>query len=247
VAERRPPWLEMMRIFFVSTFIGNTVGTDVARTWSLSRAGVPTSESLASVLMDRLLGVSSILITALAGLSVLPSLVADRRVAASFAIVAAACVAAIALVFSQTVDDVLRRAVGRPDGVLRGSAVRVLDALQAYRREHRMLAVVLGASIAVQVLRILQAWLLGVSLHIAAPMNAYFALIPIILLVMLLPVTVQGIGTSQAAFVWCFARLTPPVPHAQSLALSILFIALGLVGNLPGGVWYVMGRRARVG
>ena len=38
------------------------------------------------------------------------------------------------------------------------------------------------------------------------PLAIYFAFVPLILLVMLLPVTFNGIGTSQAAFVWFFGR-----------------------------------------
>ena len=63
---------------------------------------------------------------------------------------------------------------------------------------------------------------------------------PLILLVMLLPVTFNGIGTSQAAFVWFFGRAGIPAPPA--FALSVLFVALGVVGNLPGGLLYAFGR-----
>ena len=55
---------------------------------------------------------------------------------------------------------------------------------------------------------------------------------PLILLVMLLPITVNGIGTSQAAFIWFFARAQTP-PH-EAFVLSVLFVALQVVGNLPG-------------
>ena len=60
---------------------------------------------------------------------------------------------------------------------------------------------------------------------------------------MLLPVTFNGIGTSQLAFVWFFARAA--VPTSQAFALSVLFVALGIVGNLPGGILYVFGRGTR--
>ena len=68
----------------------------------------------------------------------------------------------------------------------------------------------------------------------------YFILIPIVLLIMLLPVTVSGLGTSQGAFVWLFGAIGVPV--AAAVALSILFVTLGIVGNLPGGLLYVFGR-----
>jgi uncharacterized protein (TIRG00374 family) len=247
VRESRPPIAALVRIFFVSTFIGNTVGTDVTRVWSLSREGVSGSASLASVLMDRLLGVLSILIAAVAGLVLVPELLAEPAVEWSFAAIAAGCTFAAALVFSTRIDDALRPVLGRlPEGVLRRTAARVLDALQAYRGHHGMLLVVLLASLGVQVLRILQAWLLGISLHAASPIGDYFAFVPIVLLVMLLPITTYGLGTSQLAFAWCFSHSRVPMDESTAYALSVLFIALGLVGNLPGAIWYVAGKQTPV-
>src|SRR5207247_3863521 len=98
-------------------------------------------------------------------------------------------------------------------------------------------------SIAVQILRIVQAYFLGRGLGIGVPLVAYFAFVPLILLVMLLPVSFNGIGTSQAAFVWFFGRAGVPAPAA--LALSVLLVALGIVGNLPGGLLYALSRTRR--
>ena len=93
-----------------------------------------------------------------------------------------------------------------------------------------------------QALRVVQAYYLGRGLGIEAGLESYFAFIPIVLLVMLLPVTFNGIGTSQAAFVWLFVPAGVPAPAA--FALSILFVALGIVGNLPGAILFVAGSRA---
>jgi uncharacterized membrane protein YbhN (UPF0104 family) len=117
----------------------------------------------------------------------------------------------------------------------RGGAA-VVTAVQRYAHHHGLLSLVLVASIAVQVLRIVQAYCLGLALGITAPLSLYFALIPVILLIMLLPVTINGLGTSQAAFVLFFGRAG--VPSAAAFALSVLFVALGVVGNLPGGLLY---------
>ena len=250
LGERRPPLAVLVRVFFVSTFVGTflpqSVGSDAVRVWSLTRRGVPASESLASVLMDRLLGIVSILLSAGAGLAIAPAVLREGFVVAAFVVTSAACVVALAFVFSVRLDEFLRRAMGRwgPERV-RGALMRFLDALQAYRDEHRMLLVVLAASILVQGLRILQAWWLGRSLGIAAPLEGYVAFIPVILLVMLLPITINGLGVGNSAFVWAFAQLG--VTPAKAFALSVLFIALGVIGNLPGGVLYVVDRKARGG
>jgi hypothetical protein len=94
----------------------------------------------------------------------------------------------------------------------------------------------------VQALRITQAYCHGRALAIDLSVLSYFAFVPLILLVMLLPVSINGIGPSQVAFVWFFGRAG--VADAQSFALSILFVALGIVGNLPGGLLYAFGSRS---
>ena len=101
----------------------------------------------------------------------------------------------------------------------------------------------LASSIAVQVLRVIQAYYLGRGLGIDVPLFTYFAFIPLILLAMLLPVTFNGIGTSQAAFLWFFGHAGVPLPAA--FALSVLFVALGIIGNLPGALLYVVSRGGR--
>ncbi len=122
---------------------------------------------------------------------------------------------------------------------LRSLAGRLLDAIGTYASLHGDLLNVLGGSIGVQVLRIVQAYCLGLSLGIDQPLSLYFGLIPVILLVMLLPVTINGLGVSQAAFVWFFAQAG--VPNGTAFTLSVLFVALGTVGNLPGGLLYLSG------
>ena len=60
---------------------------------------------------------------------------------------------------------------------------------------------------------------------------------------MLLPITFSGLGVSQVAFVWAFRQVG--MTDADAVALSVLFVALGIVGNLPGGVLVALGRGPR--
>ena len=82
---------------------------------------------------------------------------------------------------------------------------------------------------------------LGLSIAIDASLDVYFGFIPLIMLIMLLPISVNGIGTTQVAFVWFFARVGTPEPDA--VALSVLFQGLGIVGSLPGGLLLAFGGR----
>ena len=241
----RPPLGAVMRIFFVSTFVGTflpaSIGGDAVRAYSVTKLNVPGGDAVASVFMDRMLGVASILVMSLVGLILARDLAGDRVILAGLAFAGAPCVVTLLLIFSSGAGTVASTFIAQLPGMARPSAQQLLESIRRYRAYHGQLVNVLLCSVAVQVLRVVQAYYLGRGLGIAAPLSSYFAFIPLILLIMLLPVTFNGIGTSQWAFYWFFSRVGVPV--ASGVALSVLFVALGIVGNLPGGVLYVWGRQ----
>jgi uncharacterized protein (TIRG00374 family) len=240
-AAARPPLGDVLRVFFVSTYLGTflpgSVGGDAVRTYALNRLHVPAADAFASVFLDRLLGVVSLFVMAVLALGLARSLAHDRFVLVALAATAGLCAVAAGMIFSRRAAAFGETMVARvPSARARRAGSAIVGGLQRYAVERRILAGVLLLSIAVQVLRVLQAWCLGVALGIAAPLTTYFAFIPVILLVMLLPISVNGLGTSQVAFVLLFGRVG--VASGQAFALSLLYLALGVVGNLPGGLLY---------
>ena len=242
----RPPRGEVLRIFFVSTFIGSfvpSVAGDVYRAYSLSRLRVSGAQAAASVLMDRVLGILSIVALGSCAAVAVDRALLDRGVVLALAAAFTVCAAVAVAVFSERAEALARRVLARLPGRVSATAEGILAAVRRYADHRSVLTAVLGTSVAVQGIRVLQAFCLGTSLGLAVPLAAYLVFIPVILLVMLLPVTVNGLGTGQLAFQALFGRagVLPP----EAFALSILFIALGLVGNLPGGILYAAGGTPR--
>jgi glycosyltransferase 2 family protein len=238
----RPPLGSVMQIFFVSSFVGNflpSIGGDVYRAYQLARLGVRSSEAAASVLMDRIVGVLSMVIVAAVALLFLRDLELPG-VVPMLVIVTAACAAAAAAVFSSGVAGRLVEVIQLiPIATVHSAARKLMDAIRRYATHHGALLGVLALSVVVQLLRVVQAYCLGRALDLTLPMIVYFGFIPVITLVMQLPITVAGLGTTQYAFEWMFGRAG--VPSAVSFALSLLFLALGTLGNLPGGLLYAFG------
>jgi uncharacterized protein (TIRG00374 family) len=237
-------------VFFVSTFLGTflpaSVGGDAVRAFGLARLRVSPGPAVASVLMDRLLGILSIVLVGLAGLFAIDANdpVSSRAIEISLLVTSLACLAGALVVFSERAARLAEAIAQRlPLTVLKKLGGDLATATRSYARYHRELTRVFAGSVAVQVLRVLQAFCLGRALAIAAPLSAYFSFLPLILLVTLLPVSVNGLGTSQFAFVWFFGRAG--VPEADAFALSILFLALGVLGNLPGGFLYAFSHPRR--
>jgi uncharacterized protein (TIRG00374 family) len=241
----RPPLGVVLRTFFTSSFVSNfvpSVGADLYRAYELSRYNVHLAESTASVLMDRALGVLSVVLVAAIALPF--AAVAERR---EFQIIlfglAVLCGIATAVVFSQRAAQQVR-GCGRlvPFRLVHRVTDALTDAVRAYAHHHGALMKVLLESIAVQVFRVIQAWCLGQALGITLPLTTYFAFIPLIVFIMQIPITPGGLGTTQVAFDRFFVPQGAPAP--QVFALSVLFLGLGILGSLPGGVLYALEPRS---
>ena len=230
------------RLFLISSFVGSFlpagIGADAARAYGLTRATsqapsskpqAHASEALASVAVDRLLGVASLVLMAIIGvIAWTPEDPGDWRIPAAILVALLACVAVF------WANDVIRLVVPthRHEGFVTRRLLRLTDAVGRYRDRRGVLVHVLVWSIVVQVLRITQAFVLAVGLGMTVPFTYFLVFMPLGLLLLLLPISISGFGAPQAGIVW----LLRPVGVAESdaFALSTLIILTGLAGNLPG-------------
>ena len=170
----RPPFPRVLRIFFVSSFVSNfvpSVAADMYRAYALARHDVHLAESTASVLMDRILGVLSMVIVGACALPFVGSLGIERGLLVSLAVALAACVVAGAIVFSERAALAVVRMMDLvPLGTIHRIAAALTEAVRRYSRHHVQLARVLAMSVAVQAIRVVQAWCLGEALGIELPL-----------------------------------------------------------------------------
>ena len=231
-------------IFLVSSFIGSalpaSVGGDAARAYTLSRRTDDTSEAVASVAIDRLFGILSLAVLAVIG-ALLWGSADDALPLGAVWTAAGLVVVAGAGVF--WADRLVRRLLPSSwqDTRVALALVGLADALSRYRNRRATLAGVFALSVAVQLLRVLQAYLLGLGLGIDVTLGYYLVIMPVGLLMLLLPVSVAGVGLPQGVIMWL---LRPQgVPNDLSFALTTLIILTGLAGNLPGAWLYARSKR----
>jgi uncharacterized membrane protein YbhN (UPF0104 family) len=231
------------RLFLVSSFVGSFlpsgVGADAARAYGLARESTTGSEAVASVAVDRILGVFSIVVMAMVGVLAWAPAREDWRIALAILALTIACSAVF------WASDWLRWAIPdqHHDHSIARRALRLSDAVGRYRGRSSVLAHVMAWSLFVQVLRITQAYFLGLGLGLAVPYSYYLLFMPLGLLLLLLPISISGFGAPQAGFVWMLQPVG--VPEAQSFALSTLIVLTGLAGNLPG-LWLWLRQRREI-
>ncbi len=233
---------EATRLFLVSSFVGSFlpagVGADAARAYGLSRDSATGSDAVASVAVDRLLGILSLVVMAVVGVVAWsPDGRSDWRIAAAIVVIALACGSAF------WANEILRFVIPehRHGRFFTRRILKLADAVGRYRGHRGVLLHVMAWSMVVQVLRVTQAYLLGLGLGMTVPYAYFLLFMPLGLLLLLLPISISGFGVPQAGFVWMLKPMG--VPDTQSFALSTLIVLTGLAGNLPGLLLWLRQRR----
>ena len=232
-----------VRLFLISSFLGSFlpagVGGDVARTWELSSRTQRGSEALAVAVVDRWLGLSSVLLLGAVGVAWTPGV--DSRV--SVTLYALLIVVLVGGLMGAFADVFVAAALPKRWAEQRAWAAitRLAGVVRQFRRRWPAIVLVVGLSFVVQALRVVLAWLIGVGLAVDVPLSYYFVVMPIGIVLILLPISIGGFGPAQGVIIWMLRPVG--VPDEISFAMSTLYILLGLVANLPGAVLFLRYRR----
>jgi uncharacterized protein (TIRG00374 family) len=238
------PTAQLARIFFVSSFLGSFlpsgVGGDAARAFQVGRQTGQVGGAIASVVVDRWLGLLAVGISGCVGVLVSLAAVPGPLRALTIVMTVLLMVGGVATLYADRIADRILPAHG--DGGRLSHAIRRLSsALAAYRRYPRDLWIVGALSLAVQAVRITLAWAIGSGLGITLPFSYYWVFMPLNILIILLPLSLGGFGLPQGTMVWTLGPLG--VAPTEAFLLSLLFVLAGVVGNLPGALLYALGSR----
>lgn len=206
---------------FANLFLPTTVGGDVGRAAAVARPNGGLARGLVSVLADRASGLVGLLLLASAGALSVPGVPANVR-AAVFAGTLALLAGGLLV-------------LARP-GLLRRAA-KLQQAALACRRPV-VLAPVLLLSLAFQALVVLLHALMGRALGLSVPLPYYLLAGTLVALVAMVPVSVNGIGTRDAAYVAVLGLAGVPGEAAVAFALS--WLALIVVCSAVGGLLFVL-------
>jgi len=244
--------LQAIRLTFIGVFFTNVVpgqtGGDVAKAaYIMRRFPDGRGVALLSVLVDRLLGLASLVL--LASVAVLFALDAFADLAIAIGALLVAVVVMAVLAFNARVRGLLADSRRLPGFITRPAAV-VAEALEHYRSNVRGLVVwlIVGAvNHAVSVGSVVFiAMALGVG-HpgVGVPLLDYYILVPIINVISSVPIAPNGWGVGEAAYAYLFGTYassyldvaSPEVlMRTQAVALSVVFRLQITAWSLVGGL-----------
>jgi uncharacterized protein (TIRG00374 family) len=254
------PWRQAVKVYYISSamgvFLPPTVGADMARYYLLSRDGCPKAEVVASILVERVLGMIALLLFGIMGGALFLASVVSRgtetpvltvvlTALAVTAVVAAAFAASMSERTGMIAQRLLRRLEGGRLAGLAGKLESLLQAYQGYQGRRRALGVFLLLSLLENLLPVIRTYAVVLAFGAAVPLIYMFMFIPIVQMLIRLPISFDGFGVQEGALVYFFGLLG--VGKAAALSIGLANHMLFLVSLLPGAVLYLaLGERARM-
>ena len=229
---------------FFNTFLPTTVGGDVVRGYDLIKITGEWRTSLASVLMDRLLGFTGFLIFALGAWCLFPPAHHDPLIRTGFAAFCGLVVVTFTVLGSRRVLRTLLTPFGKIGlGQLESHAKQFQEALRSYLQRPGRLFGTLLVTAGIQVVAILMFAALSRALGLEIPLVYLFLVVPMILTISQVPVSLNGWGIRE----WATVLFLKPIGVSahEALSLSLIGAMIPLLGGLLGAVLFLARQRRK--
>lgn len=248
-AGARPPvtFFQLTAIYYMGLFFNNFLptnfGGDVMRVWKLARLTGQPHDAAGSVVLDR---VSSIF--ALLAIAVVPALIELRYLGVGLALAVLGMFLLLALIITMFASQRITRKLARfpvlradPFG-LRRHLKEFYYSLYRFRGHMGKMIELMLISLFYQGINVSTVFVLGLALGIHISLVYYFLFIPVVLAVGMIPVSLNGIGVREGAWVLLFSQVG--VTSAEAFSMSVLSLLVVTTASLAGGVFYLFDRTA---
>ncbi len=215
---------------FFSTFLPTGVGGDVVRAYELAKQSERPAEVVGTVLLDRAAGLLVLFLIAAAALPFSHRLIGPEIVG---------LIVTLTVLGWGALTLLLRRDWLERLGLLRwASRVRALDQVyeSVYACGTRATGGALAASLVLNALLIGMNYLIGLSLGVFVSLWYYLLFVPIISFLLVLPISLSGLGLREGGYVYLFAQAGVPAPLA--LTISLMVYAFNVATGSVGGILY---------
>lgn len=228
------PFLYIVKLYMVGVFYGAftpaKLGTLMRAPYLSRKTGRDMSECMSNIVIDKALGLATLFILGSAG-----SLFLIRRVSGLALVVVPAAVLFVTALALFTNRELSRKVLSVFYRILvpksmKQRASQSFDSFYRHLPGFRKLLPVLMVTIFNWCVIYSQAFIISRAFGLAIPYHYFITLLPIATIVALVPITVSGLGTREAALVVLFGLFG--VPAAEVVAFSLTTFAVGTL--LPG-------------
>lgn len=219
--------------YFFNNFLPTTIGGDVMKGYYLAKTTHHKVGAYASIFVDRVIGLVTMVFMAFAALIFAGSKVIDPSLRTVIYAITALCATGIIIMLSKGFAKVFSFlfVLFKP---FKEKIKKIYDAVQHYKKHTGLIAQSFVISVVSQLLFFVSLGLLALSLGAQLSFFAILLRMPIISFVSLLP-SINGLGLREGSTVLCFA---PIIGKEDAFAVSLLWLLVLCITSIIGGIIY---------
>jgi glycosyltransferase 2 family protein len=218
---------------FFNQLLPSSIGGDVARVWYVYRSGHGKRISIITVISDRIYGMLALACLAIISFPILVYYSVSVKALIAIGVFIMGASSALIAVFWL---DCL------PDWMNRWALIRHLGALseatRAVTADKRAIAPLVGLSFLIHAITILATVVLLAAVAPQAQLLLCAALVPVITLMAIVPVSIAGWGVREGVMIYGLG-LADVSPEAALIVSILIGLSLAAVGLLGGVTWLI--------
>lgn len=232
---------KLLAINFFSGAVGTVVpfiNSDLVAGYTYYRLFGKASNSISSILVDRVIGLYVTILTAVVGVLISIGLFMEIQ---SVLFLTGGILLATIIVTCIMVYLLLHPKYKLPDWLpsrLKRLLNETLGVIKGYIKQHRSKLLINAClCIVVQVMRILSTYALILAIHSQVSILYFISIVPLIFLFAQLPISVSGLGIQEGAFIFFLGLVG--VTAESAFAISVIGRAIRLITAIPGAIWVI--------
>ena len=223
---------------FFNNFLPTTIGGDIVRTYEVSKSSVPITQSFTIIIVERLTGIFALIVYAFIGLSFGYSRFGNINLVwvagIVFFVVLIILVSAVMIHGERVIENSRADLFSKVKRVIN----KIFHTLYFFRDKKKVLLKALFLAFVLQFNVIIFFYIISYSLDIRPPFYYFLIIIPLIHVILMFPVSINGIGIRENAFIFFLSKIG--ICAATSVALSWLGFAMVLIYAVFGGIIYAL-------
>ncbi len=237
----RVPFFYLFRVYhigvFFNHFLPSNVGGDFVRAYEIGKTTHDPATSLAAVFVERLTGFIVLVIFAVIALVTRIALVENPLLTLAVLGVTFGLIMIVWLAVDKRLIVWFERVLPKPLHKYLAKFGKFQTSLYRYQNQPRALLRALWWSLLFNAGAIVYSWLTALAFHQPISLLDLATIIPLTMVVAIVPLSFNGIGLQEWAFVLLFPLIGVPASVGLSAMLTIRLITLSTA--LLGGVFYL--------
>lgn len=239
------PMKTLVKFFMVGNFFNmimpSIIGGDVMRVYELGGHSNRRIDSFSSVLVDRLSGLWACFAIAAFSLCLRWGLFSDQMISLLVLCCSAVFFITTLSLFSQRLEDAVSSLVSFLNlRSLEGKIMKPIYSMRAYRSHKKVILKAFNVSLIIRALGIINVYVLSLSVGWSVSVEYFFVFVPVINILTTIPVSLNGIGVREGAFIYLFSSIGTSATDA--FTLSFLSFSWMVLSSLFGAPYYIFRR-----